>query len=229
MSALSADVNDSLPHTPQTPNIQGHSKEYLLYADDTVIFSNDTRRLNQILASIEHIGKLYGLQLNKLKCMALQFHNQGNLHFTDGTPVPSTTSAKYLGTVQTTSCTISADLSQRIQNCYQTLSKLHPFLYNAGCSIAFKLQVFNAVLASKALYGLESAPLLQSQRDKLDTFQLKGLRQILRLQTTYVERHNTNQFVYDTAAKTLQHERLTNWQQQRRFLTQNPNIIPNTA
>ena len=67
MSALSADVNDSLPHTPQTPNIQGHSKEYLLYADDTVIFSNDTRRLNQILASIENIGKLYGLQLNKLK------------------------------------------------------------------------------------------------------------------------------------------------------------------
>ena len=34
---------------------------------------------------------------------------------------------------------------------------------------------------------------------KLDTFHLKGLRQILRMQTTYVNRANTNELVWERA------------------------------
>ena len=55
----------------------------------------------------------------------------------------------------------------------------------------------DAVLRSQLLYGLESAELGMTLLNKLDTFQLKGLRKILKLDTTYVNRANTNRAVMD--------------------------------
>ena len=49
-----------------------------------------------------------------------------------------------------------------------------------------KLRVFNAVVTSKVLYGLETLEPTCSAGNLLDTFQLKGLRKNLRLHTTFV-------------------------------------------
>ena len=46
--------------------------------------------------------------------------------------------------------------------------------------MSFKLQVYNAVIGAKVLYGLESAELGTEARRKLDVFQLKGLRAIIK-------------------------------------------------
>ena len=42
-----------------------------------------------------------------------------------------------------------------------------------------------------------------SLKRKLDAFQLKGLRQILKLQTTYVNRNNTNEHVFAVANSSI--------------------------
>ena len=62
-----------------------------------------------------------------------------------------------------------------------------------------KLLVFNSVVRSKMIYGLESLQLTDAVKHKLDIFQLKALRKILKLKTTYSERHNTNERVYQLA------------------------------
>ena len=80
-----------------------------------------------------------------------------------------------------------------------------------------KILVYDSVIRSKLLYGLESAELRPSDLSKLDTFQLKGLRQILKLKTTYstvkneegqiipkILRENTNKRVYEIANEKLQ-------------------------
>ena len=59
----------------------------------------------------------------------------------------------------------------------------------------FKLMALDAVLRSQLLYKLESAELGTALLNKLDLFELKGLRKILRLDTTYVNRANTNRHV----------------------------------
>ena len=64
------------------------------------------------------------------------------------------------------------------------LKKLDLFWKQAQVPNKWKIQVFNAVCVSKLLYSLEA---LQ------DTFQLKGLRQVLKMSTTYIDRTNTNQ------------------------------------
>ena len=83
------------------------------------------------------------------------------------------------------------------------LKKLDIFWGKAQCNRSWKLRVFNAVITSKVLYGLETLEPTESAGRLLNTFQLKGLRKILKLHTTYIQRHNTNEYVYRRANETL--------------------------
>ena len=52
------------------------------------------------------------------------------------------------------------------------------------------------------MYGLETLQLTEAMSKKLDVFQLKGLRQILKLETTFINRANSNQKVFEIATRT---------------------------
>ena len=51
------------------------------------------------------------------------------------------------------------------------------------------------------MYGLETAQFNNTTRNKLDVFQLKGLRQICKITTTFINREHDNRFVYETAER----------------------------
>ena len=53
---------------------------------------------------------------------------------------------------------------------------------------------------------MESAQLLPPVLKRAETLQLKILRKILRLDTTYINRDNTNEKVYEEANKKLKEE-----------------------
>ena len=59
--------------------------------------------------------------------------------------------------------------------------------------------VFDAILRSKLLYGLESTAMNETVKHTLDIFQLKGLRKILGLKTTFVDRNNDAQKIMTDA------------------------------
>lgn len=65
----------------------------------------------------------------------------------------------------------------------------------------WQLIIYDAVVRSKLLYGLETLHLTQSMAKKLDVFQLKGLRKILGWETTFTNRMNTNERVYHRATE----------------------------
>ena len=60
--------------------------------------------------------------------------------------------------------------------------------------------IYHAIIKTKLLYGLETLVLLPSHKKQLDAFYLRGLRQILGMNTTFVDRSNTNYRVYLNAA-----------------------------
>ena len=70
----------------------------------------------------------------------------------------------------------------------------------------FKIQVFEAIVRAILAYGLEGVQLNDSVINKINTVQLKGLRQILKMKTTYVNGDNTNQKVFEEANKRIQQE-----------------------
>ena len=84
----------------------------------------------------------------------------------------------------------------------KTWYKLQPYWKATGASKRWQLLIYDAIIRSKLLYGLETVQLTEATAKKLDVFQLKGLRQILRLQTTFVNRANSNKFVFEMASKT---------------------------
>ena len=84
-----------------------------------------------------------------------------------------------------------------------TLNKLHVYFYNSDNTVTRKLQMFNAILRSKVLYGLETLVMNTSVQSKLNTFQLKTLRNILKIPTTYIDRELSNDYVKGQLNKQL--------------------------
>ena len=78
---------------------------------------------------------------------------------------------------------------------------LGPFWKRGRASCRRKLLLFNAVIKTRVMYGLESAHLPQSLLSRLNTFQLRGLRQILHMKTSFVNRANSNAKVYQRASQ----------------------------
>jgi hypothetical protein len=78
-----------------------------------------------------------------------------------------------------------------------TMKKLDLFWRHSDCDIAVKVYTADAILRAKLLYGLESAQLIPSVAKRMETLQLKVLRKILRISTTYIDRENNNQSIFD--------------------------------
>lgn len=160
--------------------ILGTNYGEVLYADDTICMSIDTRAINKLLASIEQEGRNYRLKLNKGKCEVIHTGAVANVHFADGAPVPRQGEIKYLGCHINQQADVTREINKRIMTCMCILQKLQMFRRHSDCPSRFKLQAMDAVIRSKLLYGLESAQLNSTHLKKLETFQLKGLRKILR-------------------------------------------------
>ena len=58
----------------------------------------------------------------------------------------------------------------------------------------------------KLIYGLETVHSTQAMLNKISAFQLRGLRSILNLEPTFVNRRNTNEFVLRMASEKAGHE-----------------------
>ena len=61
--------------------------------------------------------------------------------------------------------------------------------------------IFDAVIKSKLLYGLETTELPKSCKKRLDAFQIKGLRKILGFNHTNWDRTPTNKKILETATE----------------------------
>ena len=99
------------------------------------------------------------------------------------------------------------EINKRIAATMQTLKRLDIYWRHSNCPMRKKLITADAVIRSKLLYGLDSMQLNEPQLKKLDIFQLKVLRKILKMKTTYIDRNNTNEKVFETANRRLQEEK----------------------
>ena len=78
------------------------------------------------------------------------------------------------------------------------LKKRDIYWSKANPSIKHKLNVYDAIIRSKLLYGLESAAMNTTVKHSLDIFQLKGLRKIPKVKTTFIDRAQDHRTIYNT-------------------------------
>ena len=71
----------------------------------------------------------------------------------------------------------------------------------ADASKKWKILIFEAVLKSKLLYGLETTHLTKSCLKRVDAFQIRGLRKILGRKHTHWDREATNKNILKEATE----------------------------
>ena len=163
------------------------------------------RQIRKTLIQVETESYRYGLALNYQKCefIGINFSNSHTPKFTNKKKVKKVKQAKYLGVQLTEKSQPLIEVQERIKQSAITWKRLDLLWKIGKCSTKTKLQYWNAVIKTKLTYALETVHLTKGQLRKLDTFQLKGLRQILKMHTTYIERKNTNREVRKRAADCL--------------------------
>ena len=164
----------------------------IYYADDTVLISTNTAAANRLLAEVEGVSKQFGLHLNRNKCCYISMNDNNVIKFPDGQKLNRVEETTYLG-------------HHKMHQTLKTWFKLDTFWKTTVCSNRWKLQVYDAIIKNKPLYWLETVHLTQTQQKKVNAFQLRGLRKILGLSTTFVNRSKTNEYVLQKANEEIGH------------------------
>ena len=130
--------------------------------------------------------------------------NKNNkVRFLDGSEVEKASKTSYLGATLTPDVDLKTEITSRLSKANLTFNRLKIFWRKTNCTVAWKLQVFNALIKSTLVYGLETLHITKAQCNRIHSFQCKALRNILNLKHTFIDRNNTNEFVINKANEVL--------------------------
>ena len=108
----------------------------------------------------------------------------------------------YLGSILSTDGRIQSELNRRIGSGSQAFNELERLWKHANVCATKKLEVFEACVVSRLMYGLHTCWLNGAELSRLDAFYCKCLRRILKIPPSFVSRI-TNAEVYARAGKSL--------------------------
>ena len=118
----------------------------------------------------------------------------------DGTFMQVTNSMIYLGGLISDDGTITIELSRRDGIAYCDFSALQRVWSHANTQRKRNMQMINACIISKLLYGLDVAWLRQNELSRFDEFQARSLRRIYGIQHSYFSRISNKQILKSTSS-----------------------------
>lgn len=125
------------------------------------------------------------------------------IKFSDGQKLRRVEETTNLGHQITEGMDVKHEIQHKMQQTLRPWLKLKKFWTAIICSMKWRLQAYHAIIRSKPLYGLETVHLTQSLPRKMKVFHLRGLRTILGLSTTFINRAITNEFVLQKANEAM--------------------------
>ena len=184
MSIVDEDVKYRLqnPRNYRTPS-SSLPIHRVYYADATILIATSTRAANKQVAEVERVSLQSGLKLNRGKCNYISMSGNNVIKLPDGQKMERVEENTYLGHQITQQMDVKHEINHKMSQTLRTWFKLETFWKAVDCTTKWKLQVYDAVIRNKLLYGLETVHLTQSLQRKVNAFQLRGLRKILGLTT----------------------------------------------
>ena len=143
----------------------------LEYADDTLLMSTTTTQLTDMPQGLQTQAKLSGMNLNQTKTEVLQDTKrpQNTLRFRDGTPVPTTTQIKYLGSMISWDKPFETAFKHRAGIAESAYKKLR-LVWNSSMPQKRKLYIFRTTFLSSLIYALDSLTLLPKHFRRIDAY-----------------------------------------------------------
>ena len=142
------------------------------------------------------------MKLNYDKCINLTVNRtQSSIKYKNRNLVPRETKATYLGSIFNDTIDNGMEIDNRMADCIVTANKLKLFWNQANTSKKWKLTVYNAIIKSKLLYGLETIELTRPEQLRIDAFQMRGIRRIMNATPTHIDRTQTNSLILKQATE----------------------------
>jgi len=163
------------------------------------LISTNATAANRWLAEVDGVSKQFGPHLNRNKCCYISVNGSNVIKFADGQKLNRVEETTHLGHQITQEMDVKHEIQHKMHQTLKMWFELDTFWKTTVCSNRWKLQVYDAILRNKLLYGLETVHLTQTQQRKVNALQLRGLRKILGLSTTCVNRSNANEHVSQKA------------------------------
>ena len=109
----------------------------------------------------------------------------------------------YLGSLLCSDGTAGSELKRRIGAAREVFDKLCRVWDHSNITVARKLQIYSACVASRLLYNLHSLWLNTAGTRKLDAFHLKCLRRLLRVAPSFYSRISNQTILERTNSRNL--------------------------
>ena len=191
MTVLFDDVDTRLrAHgAPQNTWSIGKPVYDLEYADDTALMAVSIPQLEAFLHAVQVEATLYGLQLDtdKTELLIHPDHPAPRLTVANGTTVPTTTEAKYLGSKITWTTPPKTAIKFRKEKAEAAFAKL----YHVG---------FHSTIVPVILYGLDLCSLDKQHFKTIEAWYFRFLRRALSIKHSYYSRIS-NERVWKAAGK----------------------------
>ncbi|BHF80145.1 hypothetical protein SprV_0702326900 [Sparganum proliferum] len=195
----------------------GHRLNDLDYADDIALLASSFGDLQSMVSRVDEVAKSVGLSINagKTKVFSSCIPDQEKAPLgIDGCQLEEVDSFKYLGARLLPNGQSKDDIVSRIDAARWVFSSLRKCLWNRrDLSIATKIRVYRASVRSVLLYGCECWALRVEDERKLEVFNHRCLRIILRVKFTDFVSNETVRARCDNIARVTQaiQERRLRW------------------
>ena len=188
--AMSVIMYDSLTQlTPEDQELMQRSAlATVLYADGTLLISVSEHSLQRLLHAVATTGARFGMQLHWGKFQLLNVRCDMKVCTEAGEPIAAKDTMGYLGATLSADGRVDTELSRRIGAAWAEFRKLDRLWKHTTLPAARKLSVFQAIVAPGLLYSLSTTWLNMSQQRRLNGFQARCLRRILRVKPSFVSR-----------------------------------------
>ena len=158
--------------------------------------------LSAFLRAVADTGAEFGMSLHVGKTQLLKIRSPGIVTTPNDENLASKPSMIYLGGLLSDDGRSEKELSRRLGLAASDFKKLSRIWSHSNVSSRRKLHIFKSCVISVLMYGLKTMWLGTASRRRLDGFQARCIRRILRIPAAYISRIS-NAIVRDKANSTL--------------------------
>lgn len=153
----------------------------LLYADDIVVITDDSTKLQKMLDLVTEWCHMWQMEVNHSKCGMMTNNNGDQPKFTlTCKEIPQVSEYKYLGVIFTPDGTWDKEIKQRIEKTKAVEVAITNALTDRKLLVKTRRDLVEATIDPVALYGTEIVAWNAQQTSKFESIKVNALRKIIR-------------------------------------------------
>ena len=155
----------------------------LLFADDAALVAHEEGSLQILLSRLARACTVFSLKININKTEIMTQGTETESHIVlDGEELSAVDSFKYLGSFFSRTCKLDQELAARIGAASTAFGRLTKRVWdNRKLTMKTKMLIYQSCILSSLLYGAETWTLYSGQEKRLNSFNLRNLRKILKI------------------------------------------------